>query len=232
MNNKISIILSTYNEAHCIKNTINEIFKNIPNSEIILVDDDSTDGTLEEVKKVNNPNIIYFSRKKRGLASAFLLGLINSSGDIVGWVDSNMSSIIHKYPEMINKLNEYDIVILSRYIDESNDERNKVRVIASYLLNKFSKIVLRSSIKDISSGLFVMKRDVLLDSIPIGYGHGEFFMEFLYKAEKSGRKILEMPYTHPIDSEGNSKSFPNIFKFALLGLFYILRILQTLFRRN
>ena len=184
MNKKISIILSTYNEALEIKETISKIFEFIPNAEIILVDDNSKDGTLEKAKSVNNQNLICFSRKTRGLASAFLVGLINSTGDIIGWTDSNMSSVIKNFPLMINKLDEADVVILSRYVEGSKDNRNKFRVAVSYILNKFSKLILRSNINDISSGIHVMKREVLLSAIPIAYGHGEFFMEFLSRIEK------------------------------------------------
>ena len=232
MNKKISIILTTFNEATEIKETINKIDEFIPNAEIILVDDNSTDGTLEEAKSMNNPNLICYSRKRRGLASAFLVGLINSSGDIVGWLDSNMSTIIKNYPNMIRKLDDADIVILSRYVDGSKDERNKFRVITSYLLNKFSKLILRSKINDISSGLHVMKRDVLLSEIPIAFGHGEFFMEFLARLEKKGHKIIELPFTQTVDIEGNSKSFPNLLTFSRLGFFYILRLLRTIFKRQ
>ena len=56
MDKKTSIILSTYNEAPVIEQTIEEIFKYVKNVEIILVDDNSSDGTLEKVKKINNPN--------------------------------------------------------------------------------------------------------------------------------------------------------------------------------
>ena len=90
MDKKISIILSTYNEAQVIEQTISKIFKHVKNVEIILVDDNSSDGTFEKVKKIDNPNLKLFSRKSRGLASAFLLGLINATGDVVGWIDSNM----------------------------------------------------------------------------------------------------------------------------------------------
>ena len=76
---KVSIILSTYNEASVIEDTINKIFKYLDEVEIILVDDNSTDGTFEKVKKINDPNLKVYLRKSRGLASAFLLGLINSS---------------------------------------------------------------------------------------------------------------------------------------------------------
>ena len=232
MDKKVSIILTTYNEAREIKETINKINEFIPNAEIILVDDNSTDGTIEEAKSLNNPNLICYSRKRRGLASAFLVGLINSSGNIVGWVDSNMSSVIKNYPLMIRKLEEADIVILSRYIEGSIDERNRFRVITSYLLNKFSKLILRSKINDISSGLHVMRREVLLSEIPIAYGHGEFFMEFLSRVEKKGYKIIELPYTHLGDLEGNSKSFPNLYTFIRLGFFYILRLFRTIFKRQ
>ena len=57
MDKKVSIILSTYNEALVIEETINEILENLDNVEIILVDDNSPDGTFEKVKKMNNPNL-------------------------------------------------------------------------------------------------------------------------------------------------------------------------------
>ena len=79
MDKKISIILSTYNEAPFVVQTVNEILNNVKNVEIVLLDDNSTDGTLEKVKAINNPNLKIYSRRFRGLASSFLLGLINSS---------------------------------------------------------------------------------------------------------------------------------------------------------
>ena len=229
MSNNVSIILSTFNEKLSIEFTISELIKYLPGVEIIVVDDNSPDGTLEVLKKINYENLKIFSRKKtKGLASAFLLGLINTSGDIIGWLDSNMGDTAKKFPEMLQNLKEADIVILSRYVAEGKDERNKIRVIASYLLNKFSKLILRSKINDLSSGIFLMKREVLNDVVPVAKGHGEFMMEFLYKAEKKGNKIIEIPYVQPIDVEGHSKSFPNIAKFLYLGFFYLVRIIQSI----
>ena len=75
-NNKTSIILSTYNEAPVIENTLKLIFETLKNVEVIVVDDNSTDGTLEIINKFKNYNLKVYSRKERGLASAFLLGLI------------------------------------------------------------------------------------------------------------------------------------------------------------
>jgi len=229
VNKNVSIILSTFNEKLSIEFTISELIKYLPGVEIIVVDDNSPDGTLEILKKINYDNLKIFSRKKtRGLASAFLLGLINTNGNIIGWLDSNMGEVAKKFPEMLQLLKEKDIVILSRYVPGGNDERNKIRVITSYLLNKFTKLILRSKINDLSSGNFLMKREVLNDVVPVAKGHGEFMIEFLYKAEKKGNKIIEIPYIQPIDIEGHSKSFPNIAKFLYLGFFYLLRIIQSI----
>lgn len=232
MNTSISIILSTYNEKLAIEDTIRELIKHIENVEIVVVDDNSPDGTFEILKKIDYPKLKIFSRKKtKGLASAFLLGMINSNGSIIGWLDSNMGSLAKKFPEMISNLSNSDIVLLSRYVDGGGDERNFVRVISSKIVNHFARFILRSKIRDLTSGVFVMKRDVLLDVVPIATGHGEFFVEFLHKAELKKNKILEIPYLHPVDIEGNSKSFPNLYKFMLFGFFYVLRLFQSLFRR-
>ena len=232
MNTSISIILSTYNEKLVIEETIRELIKHIENVEIVVVDDNSPDGTFEILKKIDYPKLKIFSRKKtKGLASAFLLGVINSNGSIIGWLDSNMGVLAQKFPQMISNLDSSDIVLLSRYVDGGSDQRNIVRVIASQMINYVARFLLRSKIKDLSSGIFVMKREVLLDVVPIATGHGEFFVEFLYKAEKRGNKISEIPYDHPVDIEGNSKSFPSLSKFLLFGFFYILRLVQIIFRR-
>ena len=104
MDKKVSIILSTYNEASVINKSINEIFSTINNVEIVVVDDNSTDGTLEIINSIKNENLKVFSRKSRGLASAFLLGMINTRGDYIGWTDSNMPQLTHYFNEMIKKL--------------------------------------------------------------------------------------------------------------------------------
>ena len=232
MDKKISIILSTYNEATVIEKTINEIFKYVKNVEIILVDDSSPDGTFEKVKKINNPNLKIFSKKSRGLAAAFLSGLINSSGDVVGWIDSNMDSLVTKLPDMIDKLDNNDIVVLSRYLEGGKDERSRLRILSSQIVNFLCRLILGGKIKDYTSGIFVMKRSVLNEVVPIAYGHGEFFVEFLYKAKKKGFKIFEIPFTQPSDIEGITKTAPNMFRFIYLGLFYIIRIILSPLRRD
>ena len=184
MNEKISIILSTYNEGSIIETTVKEIFSSIDNVEIILVDDNSIDGTIDKLNNINNSNLKIYSRKSRGLASAFLLGVINSNGEYIGWIDANMPQLIKHFKEMIKQLDNNDFILLSRYVNGGGDERSKLRVLSSKIINIFCRVILGNDIKDYTSGIFLMRRSVLKSGVPIGYGHGEFFIEFLYKLKK------------------------------------------------
>ena len=80
---QISIILCTFNEKEKIKVTIEKLLMyNV--FEIIIVDDNSNDGTIEEIKKINNTKLKLFQRKKtRGFASAFIFGVMMSKGEFV-----------------------------------------------------------------------------------------------------------------------------------------------------
>ena len=232
MTPKFSIILSTYNEAYFIEKTLKAIFDNLTDVEVIIVDDSSTDDTCKKIKDFNDPRVKLFERKTRGFASAFLLGLINTKGEIIGWFDSNMPELFTKVPLMISELEKNELVILSRYIPGGKDERSRLRVLSSRILNTICRAILGNDIKDYTSGVFLMKREKLTLGVPICYGHGEFFIEFLFKLKKNGIKMCELPYTHPKDMENMSKTAPNIIRFFRLGFGYIVRILITRIRRN
>ena len=232
MSKNLSIILSTYNEELFIEETLKYIVNTFPECEIIIVDDNSKDNTINIVKKLNIKNVKLFERKSRGLASAFLLGLINSSKEVIGWIDSNQGKLIKRYPAMIDQLDTNDMVILSRYVEGGIDERNKKRVLTSKAINSLCRYVLGSSIKDYTSSMFVMKRSVLNQVIPIAYGHGEFFIEFLYKVKKNNLKIKEVPFIQEADKEELSKTASNIYRFINLGKDYIFRIFITIIRKN
>ena len=80
--------------------------------------------------------------------------------------------------------------------------------------------------------MFVMKRDILLMAIPNCFGHGEFFVEFIYKALKRGAKIHEIPFVHQADLIKRSKTAPNLFHFIHLGFHYMSVIFHAHTRRN
>jgi len=143
-----------------------------------------------------------------------------------------MGVLAERLPEMLGQLEKNDIVILSRYVDGGTDLRSKQRILSSQLINFFCRLILSNKIKDYTSGIFLMKREVLLSTVPIATGHGEFFIEFIYKAHKAGNKIVELPYVHPPDIEGMSKTASSILRLCYLGFGYFIRVVQSLFRRN
>ena len=134
MSLKTSIILCTYNEAKHIEKTITELEKNIKNLELVIVDDLSTDGTVEIIKKLNQNNKykVVFRKKSRSLASAFVRGIIETTGEYIGWVDTNMSELAPRFNEMIVELeSQNDLIILSRFIKGGGDERILIRSLGS-----------------------------------------------------------------------------------------------------
>ena len=233
---KTSIILCTYNEGKYIEESIKKLKNHIKNLELIIVDDDSKDETRNIIEKINSNNEIKLIHrtKTKGLASAFLTGLIQSSGEHIGWIDTNMSELAEKFPEMGNLLEtNFDIVILSRYIDGGGDKRNKLRAVSSKYFNYLCSFLLGSKIKDYTSGIFLMKRKVLNEVNFLAYGHGEFFIEFVENANRKGFNIKEIPYVQMKDDELEvSKTAGNLINFIYLGFIYFLRILKTIIRRN
>ena len=236
MSLKTSIILCTYNEANYIKQTIVELEKNIPNLELVIVDDNSADNTKKILDQLNHDKRlkIIYRRKSKGLASAFLRGIIETKGNYIGWIDTNMSEVVPKFKEMSNILNSNnDIAILSRYVEGGGDNRNLLRVVCSKYFNLLCRLLLRPPIKDFTTSIFLMKKQVLDEVTFLGYGHGEFFIEFLHNAHKKGFKITEIPFIQKKDDNlGESKSSPNLIRFFYLGLMYLLRVLTTITRRE
>jgi len=233
---KTSIILCTYNEANYIENAILELEKNITNLEIVIIDDSSSDGTIEIIKKLNQNSKykVIYRNKSRSLASAFVRGVIETTGENIGWIDTNMGEVASKFPAMIKELqSNNDIVVLSRYVEGGGDRRILFRTLSSKYFNSLCRTILRTSIKDYTSSIFLMKRKILDEVTFLGYGHGEFFLEFLYNAHKKGFRIKEIPYVQDKDDDlADSKSASSIIKFFYLGFMYILRIIATLVRRR
>jgi len=236
MSSKTSIILCTYNEAKYIENTIAELEKNIADLEIVIVDDNSSDGTVEIIKRLNQNNKykVVFRKKSRSLASAFVRGLTETTGGNIGWLDTNMGELSPKFTEMINELKSgNDLILMSRFVKGGGDDRILLRSFCSKYFNLLCRIILRTPIKDFTSSIFLMKRKILDEVTFLGYGHGEFFLEFLYNVYQKGFKIKEIPYIQKKDDDNpNSKSAPNLIKFFYLGSLYILRIFTTLVRRK
>ena len=125
----ISVILPTYNEKDNIGLLIDEINSYLSNNqiEIIVVDDNSPDGTskIVEEKQKTNPNIQLLCREnKKGLTSALNDGIAKSTGEILVWMDCDFQMPPSIVPELVEKIGDgYDVAVGSRYVNGGKDLR-------------------------------------------------------------------------------------------------------------
>lgn len=230
----VSIILATFNERDNILDTIRNIFKHVPDPvEIIVVDDDSPDQTWRLVEDLRDRRVILIRRHgTRGLASAFMRGIVESRGDIVGWMDADMCMPPELLPVMIDRLAACDVAIGSRYAPGGRDLRHPLRVTASRLINGLAALVLGHGIRDYDSGFVVLRRSVFDIVLPLPTGYGEYFIEFVYGCCRKGLRVCEVPYTFVDRTTGLSKSAPSLWRFFTLGLQYVRRIFSARWRRR
>jgi dolichol-phosphate mannosyltransferase len=230
---RISIVLATFNERENILDTIASILEHLGDeAEVIVVDDDSPDGTWHLAQDLRNPRVKVIRRVgTRGLASAFNRGILESRGQIVGWMDADMCMPPAMLPGMAALLDRYDVVVGSRYAPGGEDDRTPLRVLASRLINGLATLVLGYQIQDYDSGFVVLRRSVFdhVSLIPTGYG--AYFMEFLYTCRRKGLTVHEVPYTFRDRQKGISKSAPSLWRFVKTGLQYVTRIFVARLRR-
>jgi dolichol-phosphate mannosyltransferase len=230
---RISIVLATFNERENIAETIGAIFTHLGDeAEVIVVDDDSPDETWRLAEGLGHPRVKVIRRVgTRGLASAFNRGILESRGDVVGWMDADMCMPPALLPGMISLLGEADVVVGSRYVEGGRDDRAPLRVLASRAINGLASAVLGGGIRDYDSGFVVLRRSVFdrVSLIPTGYG--AYFMEFLYNCRRKGLTIREVPYVFRDRQKGVSKSAPSLWRFFRTGMQYVLRIFVARLRR-
>ena len=234
MNKKISIVLCTYNEVNYIEQTIRLISQTLENVEIIVVDDNSNDGTLEKLntlKSIFNFKLIV-RKNERGLASAHKRGFNESTGEYVGTIDVNSRDQILYFKDLAAELNVgYDIAVLSRYILGGGDQRIFIRSFSSKAINTVARFFLRIPFNDFTSCIFLMKRKLLDYSEIIKTGYAEWFIEFIYIVYKKKHRLIEIPYIQKMDEKLSvSKSYPNILTFFYLGIIYFYRIILAIIR--
>lgn len=207
---KLSLIIPTYNEKENIIKLISslkeELKKTKINNQIIVVDDNSPDGTgqiLEELKtKYENLKVIH-RKGKMGLSSAVIEGFKIADGDILGVIDADLSHPIEKINEMYQKILEgADLVIGSRYV-----ARGKIEGWGIYrkLLSKGATFLARVfvNIKDPMSGFFLIKRELTLNEEINSKGF-KILLELLIKI--NCKNVIEVPITFTNRIEGKSKA--------------------------
>jgi dolichol-phosphate mannosyltransferase len=200
----VSVIFPTYNERDNIGPIILEVLKYTPPStEIIVVDDNSPDGTWQVVEDMqkDHPNLYLLRRiDKKGLASALRDGIAYSRGDVIVWSDCDFSMPPRKIADLLETIAAgQDVAVGSRYVKGggvqivtgSND--TLLAYLMSVTLNRFIQRILGRGFKDYTSGFIAFRRRVL-EKITLRGDYGEYFIDFIFRARKLGYKVAEFPY--------------------------------------
>lgn len=212
---KSLIVIPTYNELTNIEKLINDIFILYERDiDILVVDDNSPDGTgdfVEQLSKQNQRVNVLRRPKKMGLGTAYCDGFkfaLARDYDFIFEMDADYS---HNPGEIINFLNameKFDLVVGSRYLTGVSVINWPIsRVLLSYSANKYTQIITGLPIHDCTSGYKCFKRKVLesinLDKIKSnGYA---FQIEMTFKAWKKGFKVGEIPIIFIDRQKGKSK---------------------------
>ena len=202
----ISLVIPTYNEKENIEKLVPEVFhilkENSLEGEVIIVDDNSPDGTADTAEKLSKKHNLRVVRRegKLGLSSAVLDGFIVSRGDILGVMDADLSHPPEKIPEMVRLLQTYDMVLGSRKVPGGSIEDWTIgRKIVSGGATALAKPI--TSIRDPMSGFFFINRSILDDANlnPRGF---KIALEIAVKCNPS---IKEVPITFRNRIHGESK---------------------------
>ncbi len=211
---KTSIILPTYKERDNIVELINAIFSYLPedgyNAEVVVVDDNSPDGTADAVRENfdNHERVKLFVRvDERGLASAIRYGIEHSSGEILVFMDTDFNHDPAIIPQMIKFLEYYDIIIGSRFVMAGGME-DRFRQFSSRIYNYVIRLMFNTPVHDNLSGFFSIYRDKIeaMDLDQIYYGYGDYFIRLLMVAHKRGYNMLEIPVFYRLRMHGHSKT--------------------------
>ncbi|MEK6885444.1 MAG: glycosyltransferase family 2 protein [Nanoarchaeota archaeon] len=215
---KLAVIIPTYNEKDNISKLIikiSEIFRNNRiNAKIIIVDDDSPDGTGEIADKFAKayPVVVLHRKKDRGYGNSIREGVnyaVKIDSDVIITLDSDFSHNPAEIPKMLSKIEEgVDVVIGSRRVAGGKIVGwNLWRHFCSSGAMNFSRFVLGLKTLDVTSGFRAYKKEVI-EKIPFykiksnGYS---FLEELLFYIEKSKFKIAEIPIVFVDRKKGKSK---------------------------
>ncbi len=208
---RVSVIIPTYNEAENILQAIDRCLDALADhpSEIIVVDDDSPDGTWRLVeRRYDATDHVRVLRREgaRGLATAVAYGFAHATADCCAVIDADLQHPPELLPVLVDTVaNDVDIAIASRYVS-----RGGVAVwpwhrrVVSYGATVLARLCIPSArgVADPLSGYFVVRRDLLREATlsPTGY---KILLELLTRCD--GAQVREVPYVFVDRRNGDSK---------------------------
>jgi len=221
---KSLVIIPTYNEMDNIKRLIPDILQRYGNIDVLVVDDNSPDGTGNYVASLgeSNPRIKIIQREKKlGLGTAYITGFkyaIQNKYDFVFEMDADFSHDPGEIENFLSAIENNDLVLGSRYLTGVNVINWPMRrLILSYFANFYTRFITGLPIHDATGGFKCFRREVLeainLDKIKSnGYA---FQIEMTFKAWKKGFRIKEISIIFVDRVKGNSKMSKKIVREAV-----------------
>lgn len=224
MANKHIVLIPTYNEINNINNLAGRILALGENLDILVIDDNSPDGTGEEADALSkkHPEVkVLHNRKKSGLGKAYIQGFNHALSGGYEYIFTMDADFSHN-PDMLRGLKsglyDSDLVIGSRYVPGGAIRNWPLRrLFLSRMGNLYARLVTGIRIKDCTAG-FMGMRSRLLENIDInginseGYG---FLIEIKYRAWKKNMRLSEIPIVFAERTDGKSKLSKNIIWEAL-----------------
>jgi dolichol-phosphate mannosyltransferase len=235
------VIVPTYNEIENIAKLVEAVMGLAAGTDMLIVDDNSPDGTGERVRELQNryPGRLHILERsgKLGLGTAYIMGFkwaIEKGYLYVCEMDADFSHDPCDLPRLFAACNHMaaDVAIGSRYISGVNVINWPMsRVLISYFASVYVRLITRMNVRDATAGFVCYKKEVLevigLDKIKFkGYA---FQIEMKFKAWKYGFNVVELPIIFTDRREGTSKMSGKIVSEAIWG---VIRLrFNSLFRR-
>ena len=228
-----AIVVPTYNEAENLPLLAERVFSlGVPDLRIIVVDDNSPDGTAEVARGLNerydNRLDLVERRSKDGLGTAYKVGFrhaIERQANYVIQMDADLSHAPEYIPEFLRELEHADVVVGSRYTEGGGVDREWRfrRHALSALANHGIRAVVGLKVKDSTTGFKAFRADALrmidFDGFRCkGYG---FQAEVAYACQRNGHRVVEYPITFYDRAHGESKLSLSIILEAFWRLFLL-----------
>ena len=222
---KALVVIPTYNEVDNIGRIVPEVLKQGPQFDVLVVDDNSPDGTAQIVKQLqaeHGSRVHLMERQgKMGLGTAYVAGFryaLEGSYDYVCEMDADFSHDPRVLPRFLEAIQDADLVLGSRYVTGVNVINWPLRrLLLSYGASFYTRIITGLPIKDPTGGFKCFRRQVLqaIDLEKVHSNGYSFQIEMSFRAWKKGFRIKEIPIVFTDRVGGKSKMSPQIVREAI-----------------
>lgn len=230
---KTVVVVPTYNEARNLPDLVNQLFSlNVPDLELLVVDDNSPDGTAEvaEALETKHPHRIHVLRRatKEGIGPAYVAGFreaLRLGANIVIQMDADLSHPPEYIPALLEGIKTADVVVGSRYVPGGGaaGEWGLLRRMLSRWGDLYVRWTMGLRLRDTKSGFKGFRREVLEQlALETLRSRGFIFQaEVAYRCQEMGFHIREMPFVFREREAGRSKMSLSIVEEALWRSFWI-----------